>query len=382
MNILLTTHQLADFAGSEIYTFELAKGLTLAGHKVTVYSRYIDKFEKLFADAGIPLVTDLQRIQHKHFDVAHVHHHINALEVRLAFPSLPIFFLSHGAKTFLEQPPAIDINIAHYGAVSRRVQQVLTQSGVKKKNISIIPNIVDEQVFSPTTPIRQTIQKALIISNRMDEKTEQVIRSACKKLNIEVTAIGSRFKRVANADIPQYINAADIVFTIGRGVIETMMCGRVPFIYDFKGGDGLLTPDLFKHSAKYHFNGGYKKATFTVAQMVKEVKKYDASYGEKLRTVAMSEYSVKAGVRQLEEVYKKTIRSHHSMKINKELLQYIVETIRVTRLHTFSRSEKKTVVEQLRTLKGDVKALITDQIDELFNNDSMFRRRPLSSRSN
>src|SRR5687768_2619009 len=122
MKILVTTHHLATFAGSEIYTFELAKGLVAAGHQVTVYSRYVDAFEPLFEQENIRLVMDLATLSGEQFDVAHVQHNINALEVRHVFPELPIFYLSHSATTFLEHAPLLDVNISLYGAVSDRVK--------------------------------------------------------------------------------------------------------------------------------------------------------------------------------------------------------------------------------------------------------------------
>jgi hypothetical protein len=172
MRILITTHQLANFAGSELYTFALAKGLISAGHKVTVYSRYVDEFEPLFALEGISLVMDLEKIKNKKFDVAHVQHNINALEVRSIFPNSPIFFLSHGATTFLENAPLIDINISLYGAVSQLVKNSLNEQGIYKKNIELVKNLIDENIFYQSSPLNEKPQHALIISNRIDTKTE------------------------------------------------------------------------------------------------------------------------------------------------------------------------------------------------------------------
>lgn len=358
MNILLTTHQMADFAGSEIYTFELAKGLTRAGHTVVVYSRYVHKFEYLFAREAIELVTDLASVSDRHFDVAHVHHHINALEVRLYFPELPIFFLSHGATTFLEKPPGIDINITQYGAVSELVAKSLITAGVKKSVISIVNNIVDDQLFCSRTPIHQKPQRALIISNRMDKKTMRTIRKACQKLGIQVTGVGSVFKRVDNFDMPKVINEADIVFTIGRGVIETMLCGRIPVVFDRKGGDGLLTTKNFNRSAQYHFNGFYKKKSFTATALVKELRAYDAEQGSKLQAMAKRLYGTSTCIADLETIYTKTIEEYSHKKINRELLQYIVQTVHVTRLHTFSRSENRGRLAKIKYLVEDMPRII------------------------
>lgn len=359
MKILITTHQLANFAGSELYTFALAKGLRNAGHQVTVYSRYVDAFVPLFELEGITLVTNLETLKKQKFDVAHVQHNINALEVRQIFPNLPIFFLSHSVTAFLESVPAIDINIALYGAVSEKIRRSLKTQGVLLKNIELVNNLIDEDNFKKTSNINLPPKKALIISNRIDSKTEENIDNACKELGITVTKVGSRFKSVPNDQIPQLINNVDIVFSLGRGVMEAMMCGRVPFILDFKGGDGIVTPQNYKKLESCHFNGTVLKKKFTADQIVKELlTNYDLESAKKINQRTIQNYSIREGIKKLEKVYQKTINLHKNKNIDQKLLDYIVESIHVTRLHTFSRSEFKNRQQFISDSKVKIKRKI------------------------
>ncbi len=353
MNILLTNHQLADFAGSEMYTFELAKGLKKAGHSVIVYSRYVDKFLPLFEQEDIRLVTNLSSIAYLHFDVAHVHHNINAIEIRQHFPQLPIFFMAHGTTTFLEFPPQVEINVSQYAAVSERVKNVnLRQHGIPARSIITLNGIIDETRFSPVSPIHSLPKKALVISNHLDEKTVQPIQVACQQLGIQLTCIGRYFKPVSNFDLPDYINQADLVFTLGRGAMEAMMCGRIPFILDYKGGDGVVTTENFKDLEYFHFNGNLYHRQFTAEQIVTELKKYKPENGLKLRQLAVKKYGVAKNVQKLVKIYQKTIQKYQPRQIDTHLINYLVETVQVTRLHTFSRSEIKLGVrEQIKMLR-------------------------------
>ena len=353
MNILITTHQLANFAGSELYTFQLAKGLSEAGHRVTVYSRYVDVFESLFALEKIHLVMDLNEVKKKHFDVAHVQHNITALEVRQLFPEVPIFFLSHSGVAFLEHVPLIDVNISLYGAVSEYVKASLKKQGVLKRNVVVVNNLIDEKLFSSVQSINDVPKQAVIISNRIDSQTESRIEKACKKLGIKLKKVGARFESVPNEELPQIINDADIVFSLGRGVMETMMCGRVPFILDFKGGDGMVTPQTYSHLESCHFNGTLRGQKFTVAQIVKEIReKYSVANGKDLQRRTVRRYGTSYGVHRLVKLYKKTIALNQPKEIDQQLINYIVTTVHVTRLHTFSRSEAKG----LREYFSDVRA--------------------------
>jgi hypothetical protein len=356
MKVLLTNHHLEHFAGSEIFTFELAKGLQRSGHMVVVYSKYIEGFRALLSQEGITVCNDLKQLATQEFDVAHVHHHINALEVRQAFPNLPIFFLSHGAASFLENPPSLDINISQFGAISRHVKRKLISLGIKSSQILLVPNLVDDSKFAPQSSISEQPKRALILSNRIDLQTEQIIRQACQKLQIEVTAVGARFRQVSNHELPRYINQVDLVFTIGRGVLETMFCGRVPLVLDHQGGDGLVTPTNYRLLENFHFSGKRFKKRFTVTQLVREIKKYHQEDGPQLQKMVVRKNSVEAVVAKLEGYYSQTIKQHRWKKINQSLLDYIVNTVQVTRQHALGDPKqhnlKHRVVRKIKRLKS------------------------------
>src|SRR5262249_42164914 len=169
LKVLLTNHQLLDFTGSEIFTFTLADSLRRVGHDVTVYSPYVDKLRQRLHSIGAHVVERLDEIRCEAFDLAHVHHNITAMEVRDCFPQLPMLYLSHGVLPYLEQPPSIDLKIARFLAVSEEVRDALIAHGVSLERIAIFRNVVDSQRFCPSARIRQTPERALILSARIDE---------------------------------------------------------------------------------------------------------------------------------------------------------------------------------------------------------------------
>jgi hypothetical protein len=138
-------------------------------------------------------------------------------------------------------------------------------------------------------------------------------------------------------------------------VIETMMCGRIPFIVDAKGGDGLLTLKMLRHSARHNFNGDYRDRHFTATQIIKELRQYDSSEGPKLHAFARQHYSASAVISHVEKIYQRTIQTHRAKKINLELLAYVVRSIHVTRLHTFSQTEVKSLSLKIREVFFELK---------------------------
>lgn len=336
LKILLTNHHLLDFTGSEVFTFTMADYLKKNGHDIIVYSKYIDRIRDYFSTRNIPVIDNLHRIKHNHFDVAHVHHNINALEVRYFFPNLPIVFLSHGVLPFLEQPPLIDINISKYLAVSEEVKNNLINKIGEAHPIDVYHNIVDSTIFHPISPINEKPRNALVISSRIDQVTEDKIRKACSRSNIGCEFIGLRFRDIDYFLVAQHINRADIVFSLGRGAIEAMMCARVPIVYDYLGGDGLITPANFTDIMKCNFSGRVNKIDFTVESLIEEISKYRPDYGEELRKMACEYYGDETQGPRIVEIYNNVMEDIISPlpKQTQSYIDYILSSVNESRAYT------------------------------------------------
>jgi len=309
MKILLTNHHLLNLAGSETFTYTIADFLKRKGHEVVVYSRYVDKMLRFFRSIEVPVVTDTEEIKGMKFDVAHIHHNINAVEVRHAFPDLPMIFLSHGVIPFLEQPPVLDLGIARFLAVSEEVRGNLVVKGVNAGEIEIFRNMVDAGRFTPGARIGEKPTRALVLSYKIDPETENVIREACGRRDIECEFVGGRFGFVEQELLPSHINKADIVFSLGRGVIETMLCGRVPIVLDRFGGDGMVTPGNLPELMKFNFSGRRHGFRYTVDGLLSEFEKYDSMHGPRLRVEAVRHFGAAGMTDRLIGIYDKVMRT-------------------------------------------------------------------------
>jgi len=310
MKVLITNHHLLDYTGSEIFTLELSKFLKKKGFDVFVYSKFINKLSSKFKELEIPLITNLELIKKIKFDIAHVHHNISAYEVRYFFPNLPIIYLSHGIIPFLEQPPItiLDIDISYYLAVSEEVKKnLILNYKIPKEKVEIFRNIVDSKIFFPISEINEKPKNALILSSKIDSQTESIIREALYKLNIKLNIVGQRFGMIEYYEIPKHINNADIVFSLGRGVIETMMCGRIPIVYDYQGGDGVVTTKNIKEIMKNNFSGRRYKLKFTVNSLIKEINKYEKESAKELRNYALKYFDGETNTKKLIKIYEKVI---------------------------------------------------------------------------
>jgi len=341
LKILITNHQLQEYSGSDVFTAVLVGLLKRQGHDVTVYSRYLGKIALRLAASGIRVIDDLEKLIDDDFDIAHVHHNINAIEIRQKFPMVPIVFLSHGVLPFLEKPPRIEVNITAFLAVSEEVRDQLVLSGVDHHKVVIYRNLIDSQKFCQYKPIHHKPVKALVLSNKIDKNHEETIRKACADLNINCRFVGLGFGIVEQDHLPFVINEADIVFSLGRGVMEAMLCGRIPIVYDYSGGDGMVTPDNFHELKQYNFSGRRYGKQFSVQELKDEIKRYDPSFAVVLRDLAMNEYDAHHRIDDLIKIYNRVIENHcHTVNMDMDLMEYFVLSVREIRKFNDGMNEK------------------------------------------
>ena len=340
MKILLTNHQLINDNGTEVFVYTLADQLTQQGHQVVVYSPFIGGIREKFDRRGIPVYDDLTRLPDD-FHVAHVHHNITAYEVRDRFPSLPILYMAHGIKSTLEHIPQANLAISQFVASSEGIRESMLANGIPADRLALVHNLVDERLFFPGEALPPQPRRALMLSNKVDPQTEAIIREACRQLNIQITFVGARFGRVPNDQIPGMIRASDIVFSLGRGVIESMFCARVPIVFDHEGGDGLVTPQNFSEILKRNFSGKRYLRSFTVQELVDEIGLYRPQYGMQLHALALEEFSAASQTERLLRLYETCQTREVPALADSEtrLIHSICEMIAKTRVYALRKGE-------------------------------------------
>ncbi len=345
LSVLLATNHLLTYSGSEITLFTIAKILKEKGHFVSIYAAYTNpRFITIFN--GIASVfddvrklsefNDVCKLSGKQFDVAYVQHHTIALEVRHQFPNLPMVLASLGVVPFLEQPPVVDLNICKYLAISEEVERNLIQKGIQEAAVTIFRNIVDSRKFRPTRIVNQRPRSAFIYSYKMDEKKVALVMKACKTLDIECRRIGEKPGAILQDDLPNWLNEADIVFTLGRGAIETMMCGKIPIIFDYHGGDGMVTPQNIDELMMCNFSGRLYGRQYNVEEMITEIKRYDPENASILQRKAIELFDAERGVDSLIAYLKDATMVQTGAKgfAAHEIVGTIAEIINTTKFYT------------------------------------------------
>ncbi|MFA6552992.1 MAG: glycosyltransferase family 4 protein [Patescibacteria group bacterium] len=354
MKILVTNFYLENLTGSELYTIDLCRALKQKGHEVVVYAPISNGVADMINTEGMRVVKDIGEIKNETFDVIHVHHNICALMVRSFFPNIPMVFLSHGIIPDLEQPPSIDLNISRFIAVSEEVESNLVEKHhVPPHKVEIIRNFVDTDRFQPTRPINNVIRKVLVISNHYGGQQKEVIEGACKTASIDLEVIGMGTKPVLN--VADYINRADLVITLGRGVLEAMACGREVIVYDYLGGDGIIRQNNFPDIRSHNFSGRKWARQYSSNDLVKEIKKFDAQQASINRQLILKEHSLLDTTERLLAIYGKAQEEFHNIDIKLPsieinfLLQQLSKTLSDLRSYSDDNKSLRSRLEQIES---------------------------------
>jgi hypothetical protein len=86
-------------------------------------------------------------------------------------------------------------------------------------------------------------------------------------------------------------------------VVEAMLCGRVPLVFDIHGGDGLVTPNTLNEIRTNNFSGRRHGREYTVEDLVAELGKYRQEYGTRLRELALEQFGAEQNMLRLLEIY-------------------------------------------------------------------------------
>lgn len=318
LKILITNHHLLDYTGSEILTFTLADYLKRNGHQITVYSKFLGSIKEWFGEKNIRVIDNLESVSTESFDVAHIHHNISAIEVRQWFPKLPFVFYSQGVLPFLEHPPLLNVNIQKYIAISEEVRNNIESFNIPPEKIEIVRNIIDSKKFSSCSPTNEIPQNVLVISGRIDQMKEQIIRDACREKGLNLEFVGGRFGSVDQTLLKEKIEWADIIFSLGRGAIEGMIAGRAVIIYDYLGGDGMVTDESYSEIQKYNFSGRRFGYLYSKDEIISEIEKYDFFMIQSVKILAIEDYSAFNATEKLEKIYSDAIKSISENHISPE----------------------------------------------------------------
>jgi O-antigen biosynthesis protein len=308
VHILYTNNTLGEYAGSELYVFDMALEMQQRGHQVTCFSLRLGKVAKKLSEKGIAVTSDLRTVSK--IDIIHAHHRIETKIAAALFPLTPMVIASLGPTHPLERPSHSQNCASHYIAVSDFVRKVLIEKdNLPPELIEVVPNFVDTARFAAKHPINERPRKVLLLTNYF--RAEGIIAEACKiSGDIELKEIGTQVESVWNVE--DFIEWADVVITSGRGAVQAMAMGRAVVIYLPMASDGLVTPANFEAGLACNFNGQAFAYNFTAEQLATQINSYTLSQVTEVTARVRQNLSTQAVATRLLAVYNRAIENYQA----------------------------------------------------------------------
>lgn len=275
MRILLTNNHLDSYGGTEVWVRTMYKALEDLGHKVDVYTHLPKgRLYETLSDYDASATYDLALINHN-----------TCLKDLADKPNVKKrVFTCHGIIPSLEMPqPGADV----YVGVSEETAQRCRDKGFKA---TVIRNPVDTDLFYEQRPINDTLTNVLYLSTHGGE-IARTVREACQGLHL--AELGGVNK---SGDVQDWINAADLVIGLGRGVYEALACRRNVIVFDYLGGDGYVNADTIGIYNKKNCSGRTSKAMFSARELRRLFTQYDPD--QDLRAYIAEEHDAQVVARQ------------------------------------------------------------------------------------
>jgi glycosyltransferase involved in cell wall biosynthesis len=264
MKILITALSFQNLTGSEIYTFELAKGLSNLGFDITILSYQIN-------NPILEMSNDLPNINYLNYnrDNDYSGYDLIILQHGVMFKKIlsldtPTINIIHSEIINLEEP-IINSNIKYYVAIRPEIKKhIVDNFHIDENLVRVIYNPIDTDKFNMvnTTEIRD--KKRILFVGTVDylrRNTIQDLIDVTRENNQELWIVGKKNDTylddmIANQphvtyhestpNIENYIHQCDETagILLGRTTIEGWMCGKAGWIYDVDYTGRILSKEL------------------------------------------------------------------------------------------------------------------------------------------
>ncbi len=313
--ILLLTHHLKNFAGSEINIYELAITFTKYGYIVEVGTFLFEPpIANIFKRQNINVKNLFKdKLKLKKYSLIWCQHSpvLNFVLFEQAILANNIIFSSLSPYEPLEVPPVfLRRYISLFVANSKETKKQMIEESIDKDNIVVLPNSVTDDYFEMKSKRPyEKIRRVAIVSNHIPVEIYE-LKKHFEKNGVEclIYGLGHKEEFITSAILSQF----DMIISIGKTVQFALALGIPVYVYDRFGGDGWVVLDNIDLLEEYNFSGRYKKEKNDSQTIFKEITNgYSRVIKEVngLKEIAKDRYSLSKNIKKLiSDVDKKSPR--------------------------------------------------------------------------
>ncbi|HEX5761494.1 MAG TPA: hypothetical protein VFY04_00030 [Solirubrobacterales bacterium] len=293
MRLLLATNHLG-LGGSESYLLTVAEQLDRLGHETVLYTPEPEGGIEVARERAITLLGEAAL--DGAYDAAIVQDAGVSLAVADRQPALRQLYVAHSAEFDLQTPPQFDGLVGAVVVLNDRVAERM-RSLATKAEVVRLRQPIDTVRFGPRGTLPEVPRKALLLSNTPHSDRLTMLEQACAAAGLELSRLGGLAGRVA--DIRPALAETDVVIGYGRSTLEAMAFGRAAYVFDWKGGDGWVTPESYPAMEANGIAGGACETILDAERLADDLRGYAASMGPVNHDIVMTHHRANVHAQQL-----------------------------------------------------------------------------------
>lgn len=340
MKLLLATNHLG-LGGSESYLLTVAEQLDRLGHESAIFSPEPDRGAEVAEERRIEVIGEAGLA--KGYDAALVQDAGVSFAIADRCPGLPQLFVAHSAKFDLQAPPQLPGLVGLVVVLNERVEERM-RSYALEPEIVRLRQPIDTERFAPRAPLAETAESALLLSNTPNDDRLAMLEGACAEAGLELRQVGG-LKGQAT-DIRPAVADAEIVIGYGRSILEAMAMGRAAYVYDWKGGDGWITPDSYPAIEADGFAGSADGSIADAGRLAEDLRRYSASMGPVNLDLVMANHKASEHAQELVGLFRRLAAPSDRPKAP------LQEMARLVRLEWRARADVHSLVHENAHLRG------------------------------
>ena len=258
MKILVGCLNVNGLGGSELYHYELARELALAGNSIDLFTlRNIDYTDQVRAKL---LKLDINQVDLRTIDTSKEYDMIVASQPEVNqfmlnnFNNTPIISIIH--SEIRSETPVVDSRISHYIGIRQPIVDMLVNDyGIPKKKVSLIYNPIDTSRFKPADNKQTDKVRGIFVGEVLDPIRFQAVShlvQSCIDSDWELLIMSdSRYnfnhpnityidKRWDTEEVVKQVDFTGGIL-LGRTTLEGICCDVPAYIYEINQYGDILT---------------------------------------------------------------------------------------------------------------------------------------------
>jgi glycosyltransferase involved in cell wall biosynthesis len=263
MKILIGCLYFFSLTGSEMYVYELAKGLIKLNCEVTIVAEYKGGILEMMGTKENIKIYNFQTLpQNEKFDIIHCQHVPVTKKLIQIFPDTPKICSIH-SEMFTIENPVQHISIKRYIAIRPQIKQFMIKNFyINEDQIQIIYNPIDENRFNKTNI--KSENNVLFVGSLDDIRKKTIFDLVVytKQSKKELWIVGKNMSNYlpilqkyphiqyfsTTLDIEKYVKECGETagILLGRTTIEGWMCGKSGWIYNVNDKGDILEKKFYE----------------------------------------------------------------------------------------------------------------------------------------